>query len=232
MLQAVVLQHEILEGPGLLETALEEAGFEVLVRYRDVQPEDEDADLVVVLGGTPGAHEPDLADLLMRETSLLEARLQMGRPSLGICLGAQLLATAAGAQVRPGDDGMEVGVMPVQITEAAREDPVFGPMPPIFETMCWHADTFDAVPGATLLASSAQYPHQAFRVGRSYGTQFHPEVTPRVLAAWLGAWEEQLEEAGRDLDELVADDLPRLVEAQPVLEGLVQRLANFFAEVA
>jgi len=228
-MRAVILQHERLEGPGLLEAALERAGFDLQIRFREVRPGDEDAELVVVLGGTPGAHEPELALLLGEEIALLRERLERGLPSLGICLGAQLLAAAAGAEVVPGDEGIELGVLPVVLTDDGHEDPVFGPMPAVFEAMCWHGDTFAPVPGATLLASSERYRHQAFQLQGSYGVQFHPEITSRMLAGWFDAWEDALEAGGRTRESVKAEDLPRLTMALPHLAGLLERLAEHFA---
>jgi GMP synthase (glutamine-hydrolysing) len=227
---AVVVQHELLEGPGMLEDALEHVGFDIQVRYREVRSGDEDADLIVVLGGTPGAHEPELSSLLVEEVALLRHRLENDRPCLGICLGSQLLASAAGADVYTGSEGIELGVLPVRLTDAGHEDPVFGPLPEFFEAMHWHGDTFDRVPGATLLASSEKYPHQAFRIQRSYGTQFHPEITPRMLRAWFSAWEGQLNRAGRSYESMVVEDLPRLADALPITAELIHRLAVHFAE--
>lgn len=231
-MRAVIFQHERLEGPGLLEGALERAGFDLDVRFREVRPGDEDAALVVVLGGTPGAHEPELAPLLADEIAVLRERLERGLPSLGICLGAQLLAAAAGGDVVPGEKGIELGVLPVALTDAGHEDPVFGPMPAVFEAMCWHGDTFELVPEATLLAASERYAHQAFRLQSSYGLQFHPELTPRMLAGWFDAWEEALAAGGRTRESVEEDDLPRLSEAVPQLAGLIERMAQHLAASA
>jgi GMP synthase (glutamine-hydrolysing) len=75
-------------------------------------------------------------------------------------------------------------VLPVELTAAAGDDPVFGNAPPSFNTLQWHGDTFDLPPGATLLASSPMYTNQAFRVGRSYGLQFHIEVPLELATEW------------------------------------------------
>src|SRR6476661_4839190 len=95
--RALVLQHEENEGPGLLTSALERAGFQVHARMRRVEPGDEEASLVVVMGGPQAAYRPSEHPFLLGELRLLRARLERGRPSLGICLGSQLLAAAAGA---------------------------------------------------------------------------------------------------------------------------------------
>jgi GMP synthase (glutamine-hydrolysing) len=78
----------------------------------------------------------------------------------------------------------EVGLLPVELTAAADEDPVFADAPSSFSTLQWHGDSFDLPRGATLLASSPAYPNQAFRYGRAYALQFHLEVTPELAAEW------------------------------------------------
>ena len=105
-------------------------------------------------------------------------------PFWGSCLGVQLLASSLGAAVRAGD-APEVGVLPVFPTAAAADDPVFAGLAWPRPTLQWHGDTFDLPAGATLLATSPAYPHQAFRVGRvAYGVQFHVEVTAEMADEW------------------------------------------------
>ncbi|NPC86452.1 type 1 glutamine amidotransferase, partial [Pyxidicoccus fallax] len=121
-MRAVVFQHEEHEGPGLLGPALEAAGFSLVTRFRSVRREDVSADLVVVMGGPMGVYEADQHPFLHEEQSLLTERLANELPCLGICLGAQLLASAAGAEVFPGKNGFEVGVAPVRWTQDALKD--------------------------------------------------------------------------------------------------------------
>ena len=114
---------------------------------------------------------------------MIRAAAGSGHPVWGVCLGAQLLAAALGARVYPGERA-EVGMLAVELTEAAADDPVFGDAPRSFPTLQWHGDTFDLPDGATLLASSPAYRSQAFVYKRSYGLQFHLEVTPELAAEW------------------------------------------------
>jgi GMP synthase-like glutamine amidotransferase len=106
-------------------------------------------------------------------------------PVWGVCLGAQLLAAALGARVYEGPTP-EVGIHQVLLTDEGAADPLFGALPGAFDVLQWHADTFELPAGATLLASSPAYPHQAFRYARCYAVQFHLEAPAALAAEWLG----------------------------------------------
>jgi GMP synthase (glutamine-hydrolysing) len=137
---------------------------------------------VVVLGGPMGVYDAGRYAFLGAEQRLLRAATDAGLPVLGICLGAQLLASAFGAQVRPGRQGKEIGWAPVELTADGRADRVLGVLagaPPVFHL---HGDTFDLPAGAIHLARSARYAQQAFRIGaRAYGLQFHLEFTADTI---------------------------------------------------
>jgi GMP synthase-like glutamine amidotransferase len=110
--------------------------------------------------------------------------VEQGRPVLGVCLGAQLLAQAMGGNVYKGTV-LEIGPGSVRLTAAGRADKVFSAAAESLPVMHWHQDTFTLPPGATHLAGSELYPHQAFRVGRlGYGLQFHIEVDEELAAGW------------------------------------------------
>ncbi len=184
-----VIRHVEIEDLGYLGEALERNG--IRSEYVDAESLPDDAGAVrdsglVVLGGPMGAYEADRYPHLRAEIELIRAFLAAERPVLGICLGAQLLAAAAGARVYPGERGKEIGWAPVQLTEAGVHDPLWTGFPESFDTFHWHGDTFDLPAGAELLAHTEAYV-QAFRLGpAAYGVQFHPEVVPA-----------QLESAGR-----------------------------------
>jgi GMP synthase (glutamine-hydrolysing) len=182
----LVLQHIACEPPAAFEEELLERGLE-LVRVEldegEAIPERDDFAAIVVMGGPMGAYEDDEHPWLAGEKRYLREAVGRDVPVWGVCLGAQLLAASLGARVYRGPEP-EVGLLPVELTEAAAEDPVFSDAPPSIPTLQWHGDTFDLPEGATLLARSPAYRNQAFRVGRSYGLQFHVEVTPELAAQW------------------------------------------------
>lgn len=198
------------EGPGLIAAAASRRGIELRLchPYRgESLPAWEELDGLVVMGGPMGVHETAEHPHLAREVELIAAMVRAGRPVLGVCLGAQLLAHALGASVYRGQQA-EIGCGAVSLTGAGREDPVLGSTgAATLSVVHWHEDTFELPADASLLASSALFPHQAFRAGaRAYGLQFHVEVERELARAWRellpdGALEEssvvEVERAGR-----------------------------------
>jgi GMP synthase (glutamine-hydrolysing) len=193
----LVLQHIACEPPAAFEDELRSRGLD-LVRVEldegEALPASGDFAGVVVMGGPMGAYEDDRYDWLAAEKAFLREAVARDVPVWGVCLGAQLLAASLGARVYKGE-AAEVGLLPVELTPAAADDAVFGDVPSTIRTLQWHSDSFDLPAGATLLAQSAAYRNQAFRVGRSYGLQFHVEVTPELAAQWgeVPAYAESLE---------------------------------------
>jgi GMP synthase-like glutamine amidotransferase len=182
----LVLQHIACEPPAAFEDELRSRGLD-LVRVEldegEPLPDWRDFPAIVVMGGPMGAYDEAKHSWLAPEKQLLREAVDADVPVWGVCLGAQLLAGALGARVHPGERP-EVGLLPVELTPAASSDPVFGEAPSSFPTLQWHGDTFDLPEGATLLASSPAYPNQAFRIGRSYGLQFHIEVSLELATEW------------------------------------------------
>jgi GMP synthase (glutamine-hydrolysing) len=183
----LVIQHIACEPPAAYEDVLIERGIaftRVEIDEGDPLPDWRGLDAIVAMGGPMGAGDDAALPWLTEEKRLIGDAVRAGTPYWGVCLGAQLLAASLGARVHRGD-GPEVGVYAdVALTEAAREDPVFSAAPPLITTLQWHDDTFDLPDGATLLAGSDAFPHQAFVHGRAYGLQFHLEVGPELAATW------------------------------------------------
>jgi len=231
-MRAVVFQHETHEGLGLLEPALKAAGFTVVKRFRGVEyHEDVEAQLVVALGGSMGVADTQQHPFLRDELAVLVERLALERPILGVCLGSQLLAAAAGGEVSTGKNGLELGVAPVRWTAAGLLDPVVKGVSAKTSVAHWHRDTWKPIPGATLLASTDRYTQQAFRLGASYGFQFHCELTADDWSRWLDVSRESLEADGHDLAALKAQG-SKLKAAEHELTGLIERLVHHFAQVA
>jgi GMP synthase (glutamine-hydrolysing) len=184
----VVLQHVPYEGPGALVPAIRETGVDLQVVRIDAGesvPSPDDIGAIaglVVMGGPMGVHD-DLP-WLASERALLRATVEAGHPVLGVCLGAQQLAAALGAEVVTGPEP-ECGVGEVHLTQAALSDPVFETAPSPLPCVHWHGDTFSLPNGAVRLAGNEAYENQAFRVGAcAYGFQFHVEVTGSLVAHW------------------------------------------------
>ena len=136
----------------------------------------------VVMGGPMNVDEVERYPGLAAEREWLAEAVRLGTPLLGICLGAQLLARALGAEVRPGERP-EIGFAPVQVHDT--DDPVVGAFAPQTSVLHWHGDVFDLPDGATHLASSDRTEVQAFRHGNAWGLLFHPEADASLIDAWL-----------------------------------------------
>ena len=186
----VVVVHET-DPAARLGDWLRTAGAELDERHLgtgDALPDTFDAyDGLVVLGGPQSALDDEqTSPELVGVRELLRRALDADFPTLAICLGAQLLAQVGGGKVRKGIDGPEVGALLVAKRDVADGDPLFGPLPLSPDVLQFHHDEISELPtGATLLASSPMYAHQAFRVGRHvYGLQFHIETTPEIIHEW------------------------------------------------
>jgi GMP synthase-like glutamine amidotransferase len=155
----------------------------------DPLPDPGSIDGLVVMGGPMGVNDTDRYPWLVVERELITAVAAAGRPVLGVCLGAQQLATALGAEVTTGPIE-EIGLGQVELTEAGRRDPVFGPeygglAHTALPCVHWHRDTFSLPDGAVHLAGTRLFPHQAFRWDdRVYALQFHVEVDHSLAEAW------------------------------------------------
>lgn len=228
-MRAVVFEHDEDAGVAQLGPALQQAGFTLVRRFRTARREDVDAELVVVMGGHMGVYESEQHPFLREEIALLSERLANERPCLGICLGAQMLAAAAGAEVFLGKNGFEVGALPVRWTQEGLKDPVIAGVKPKTVVAHWHQDTFKSVPGATLLASTDRYTQQAFRLDKSYGFQFHMELSAADLDRWLIEWSELEGLKGKNVQELRAQ-VPKLKAAEAEVTELQHRLAHHFAK--
>jgi GMP synthase (glutamine-hydrolysing) len=189
MTTVLAIRHVPFEDLGLLAPVFEETGASI--RYVEAPTADLVAldpaapDLLVVLGGPIGAYEDADYPFLMPEIALIEARLKAGLPTLGLCLGSQLMARALGARVYKGP-AKEIGWSPLTLTEAGRASPLEHLDGRKTAVLHWHGDTFDLPEGATRLASTGICLNQAFSWGGSaLALQFHAEAMGGMLESWF-----------------------------------------------
>jgi GMP synthase (glutamine-hydrolysing) len=212
----LVLRHAQAEGVGLLGNALRERGIHHraldIARGEPVPKEVRGVGGLIVLGGPMAAYDQDKHAFLRPEIALIEKAIAAGRPVLGICLGAQLIAQVLGARVYPGEK-REVGWAPVTLTADGRDDPLFAGSDERLTVFHLHGDTYELPPDAANLATSPVYEQQAFRWGEIvYGFQFHLEFTESIIARLAQEPESQryMTEAGADLKQIVADTPARV----------------------
>ena len=224
---AAVIQHVAHEGPGWLEEVLDDAGVHVDIRRMydgATLPAVDEVDALIVLGGPMGAYDDERVQWLGPVKSMLADAVRRAVPTLGLSLGAQLLAVACGGAVEKGDAGPELGLGPLRLTDATGNDALFEGVAVAPETVQWHWDHIARIPeGAVLLAASPAYENQAFRVREhAWGLQFHPEVTLPLVAQWAQDDASGVREAGLDAIALVgavADAERTLLETwTPLLE--------------
>ncbi|MBI4287998.1 MAG: type 1 glutamine amidotransferase [Chloroflexi bacterium] len=210
-MKTLIFQQVESEGPGLFGEFLKRWGipFDIVAFYRrDSVPLLSDYDALLVLGGPMNVYEEDRYPFLAEENLVIKDVVRQGKPYLGICLGAQLLAKALGAKVA-ANPVKEIGFSHVQLTPDAAKDGLFkglGTRLPVFQ---WHGDTFSIPEGAVKLAESQDCPNQAFVYGRAaYAVQFHLEVTPAMVRDWARANKVEIESPGRPVaGVLLPDDL-------------------------
>lgn len=169
------------------------------------------ADLLVIMGGPMGVYETEAHPHLLEEIKIARKRVDANKPTLGVCLGSQILAAALGAEVYKGPKGKEIGWRPLRLTEEGKTSPLRHLAAENTNMFHWHGDTFDLPEGVALLASSDLYRNQAFSMGSNVlAVQFHAEISENQLCGCFedftedlkpfGNVEEKLEELRRDTE--------------------------------
>ncbi|OEU56219.1 MAG: amidotransferase [Desulfobulbaceae bacterium S3730MH12] len=180
-MRAHYLQHVPFEGLGSIESWLQNANYGITnTKFYEssVLPDVNEIDLLVVMGGPMSVNDKDEFPWLALEKKFIRDVIEKGKSVLGVCLGAQLITSAMGAQIYP-NKVKEIGWFPVQAV-ASTDNSVFS-FPAKAEVFHWHGETFSLPSGATLIATSEGCENQAFQIGRSViGLQFHLETTPEL----------------------------------------------------
>jgi GMP synthase-like glutamine amidotransferase len=187
-----ILQHIGIEGPGLIKSFFENCGYECkivkLFKGEKIPPLGPKVKGVVILGGPMGVYEEGKYPFLKEEDIFLKKIIDKDFPTLGICLGAQLLAKAKGAIVKKSPS-KEIGWYKVFLTAEGRKDRLFKGLDKTLEVFQWHEDTFTVPEGATLVCRGLSCRNQAIRIGKNiYGLQFHIEVGISMIKDWIAAY--------------------------------------------
>lgn len=229
MLRVTCIQHIDCEGPGSLLDFFKakEVRVEIVKPFKGEPLPKHLGDGLVVLGGPMGVYEEPQFPWMTLELDAIRKCLVSSIPVLGICLGSQMLAHAAGGRVHKGPS-QEVGWFPVTLTEQGRLDPLLLGIPTEFKAFHWHADTFTLPENASLLASSAAYPQQIFRLGtNAYGFQCHLEVTEEMIRSWMEIYAEELKPQGGPIaPEVLEKDLNENARA---LSSIAEKVFARFA---
>lgn len=210
MASVSVLRHIAFEDLGTLDDLFSELGWTVeyieapTADWVDFDPLG--PDLLVILGGPISVNDEQSYPFLGPEIVSIKQRLEVDRPTLGICLGAQLIARALGAKVFPADK-KEIGWKPLSELGLGQVFPIRHLSAPQCSMFHWHGDSFDLPVGAVLLAGTEACPHQVFSWGRAtLAFQCHPEVRARDLEKWfVGHAVEINTTSGTSLSKLRAD---------------------------
>ncbi len=227
----MILQNCREEGIGHYGTRLQELGIShnTIHAYAGESLPPLDRYNVIIVGGTPvSVNQIHTRNFLLKEGRFLKKALRRGKPTLGICFGAQLLARLLGATVEK-NPVKEIGSYQVSLTAAGRQDSLFRGFPAAFPVFHWHGDTFAIPPGASCLAMDRDCPNQAFRSGPAVGLQFHLETTAAEASAWADAYRDELAAAGKSKASIVKECRAKEKEMQQ-LAGLL--LDNFLAWAA
>lgn len=236
--RVLVIQHVAPEGPAVLGDALRAVGCAVDIAHINLGSRPIDLcgyDGLVVLGGPMSATSDEGFPTRQAEVELLRRALDEYLPTLGICLGAQLLASAGGGRVWRGS-GLEIGWGTVTLTSQAVSDPLFARIQSPLTVFHWHGDTFDLPPGAVRLAGSVAYRNQAFRLGPvAWGLQFHVEVDEAAVESLVVGLSDDAERAdggGAGVRQATRSALNRLRPTQDLILSRFARLVLDHAKTA
>jgi GMP synthase (glutamine-hydrolysing) len=225
----LVIQHNLDDHLNELAGPLVDASLSIEPWFTSARQapllEASDYDGVLSLGALVGVKDEGDHRWMSAERGVLEKAVASRTPTLGVCFGAQLLASIAGAEIRRADSA-EIGWVPVQMSPDAVDDPVLGalgPRPTVFQ---YHYDTFGEPHTGTILGRTDGL-NQVLRVGdRAWGVQFHVEVGPGAISSWLGTYGEEMAGHGVDLDALWAETAARWKDYRRLAHSLAEAFAR------
>jgi GMP synthase (glutamine-hydrolysing) len=208
--QIWAIQHIGYEDLGSFDPVLKARGFEVTylcssrIDYKGLFAQD--PDLIIDLGGPMGVYEESKNPWIANERQFILDRIESEKPLMGICFGAQMIASALGAKTYKGEQGKEIGWSKITVNDDGLKTPLRhldGDKTPMLH---WHGDTFDLPDGAVLLASSNKYKKQAYSYAdHIIAMQCHPEVTPEKLKLWYASNLGDIHEVGSSVEQLKTD---------------------------
>lgn len=230
----IVLQHIECEGLGLLEDILKERKIDfryIKIHKNEPLPDRlENGSGLIILGGPQSVYEKKKYPFIEREEYLIEIAVSRDLGVLGICLGSQLIASACGAEVRPGGK-KEIGWHDITLDPCNLDGCFFKGLPKRLKVFQWHGDTFDIPKSGLRLASSKLFPNQAFRFGRGVlALQFHLEVTEKMIRVWSEEYKKELAALKMDPKKIFEDSkryLPSLARyAETIFNNYLDTLTD------
>lgn len=232
-MRVLAVTHEADAGPGVFGEAIRDFGAELTEWLPASQPAPADPasfDAVLVLGGAMNPDESGQHPWLREEEAVLKRLLAAGTPLIGLCLGGQMVAQAAGAEPRRAARP-EIGWLTIELDGAGHEDPLLGPLAPRFEVFAWHGYEFPLPPGAVELSRS-EVCLQACRIGEAaWAFQFHPEVSRKDAFGWIDGFTNDPDAVAIDLDAdaLRAETEPKIDAFNQLGRDLCRRWLEFAA---
>ncbi len=194
----IIVQHLDIEPAAIIANVIEAAGHQcscIDLEHGDKLPtKANDFDGIIVMGGPQSANDQD--DVMQTELAWIKTAINANTPMLGVCLGAQIMAKAAGAEITPSPL-RELGWFPIFHTASTTDDALFKSMADGLSVFQWHGETFSLTESMTLLATHPDVPAQAFRLGNAqYGLQFHIEIDASIIEQWIAYGESERHHLG------------------------------------
>jgi len=228
----LILQHLDIEPPALIGETLKSTGHTLTTIHLDqgeVLPSTyEDFDGILIMGGPQSAN--DESDYIRAELAWIKGAIDNGIPMLGVCLGAQVMAKADGAEIFPSPV-RELGWFPVYHTVETKKDPLFRDMPEGQAVFQWHGESYSLNDNMTLLAMHPDVPAQAFRLGKAqYGMQFHIEVNEAIIESWIAFGSSERDQLGIEGISLLHKESSLYLE--PMQHFCREMVSNWLKEIS